>query len=559
MGYWKVNRNRDKSKPIFERRLASVVFEKTSPFLSPPPSQFGTVVHNIPIGRFWITDSREIIPIDSSSGHELKIQDRVRKSYGIGSLEEMKYLMDSSRKEYRGDPSRKLLDEYKMTEEDLSVASGKSDGSDYAIRKWGWVRVHDNYIEVMATDSITLSNIKEVLESIYGVRACRKFKLTVEIIGPYGSRRRQILEDVPFEDLVSGSHFGDYRDPSSFGKYAQYGMHNSVPDKFFWINSKGDILPCNGSYHASVVINHILKNHGVEYIDRSGSYLDVLKNKYGLTPNELSVIKWEEDPSNYAIDNWGWVRVNGRDIETYSLTSQLLNTLTTALESMYGEAACENTLFNMEVHSPRNFFVDVPYHVLKSGSGLGRYKEGFGKFSQVSPPAKKFWITGKGKIIDVYTTHYDTALEYLFKKIVVSKEFVTNVRHQNIPDSLLKEKYGLSDYEISIVRGSFSALDYLMKNEGWIRVSGHDLNVDTLDSKTRNLIDKGLRKVYGDACESLTLNVEVRGTGHYFEQVPFQTLISGSGLGKYRDTRLNKLSQLRMNYSNPDRAFWLWI
>lgn len=333
-----------------------------------------------------------------------------------------------------------------------------------------------------------------------------------------------------------------------FEKKAAYGGSSPI-NKSFWITPDGKTIPVK--YHLSAVEDYITERAkqvgipsaqqqhtkhttGQPYPER-GDTKTLLKNK-GLTDAEASLLlnMYPGGAITFALKELGWIRVRGRDIETYSLTSQLLNSLTTALESMYGVDACENTLFNIEVHSPRNFFEDVPYHVLKSGSGLGRYKEGFGKNSQNYTLNKKFWITGKGEVLDVPHTHYETALEYV---IGGSREFVTNLRRQNIPGSVLKEKYGLSDEKIRIIKGITPVTDYLMKNEGWIRVNGGYLNLETLDSKTRNLIDKGFRTAYGDQCEDFILNVvDVEGARRVYCNVPFYNVVSGTGLGDYRES-----------------------
>ncbi len=269
--------------------------------------------------------------------------------------------------------------------------------------------------------------------------------------------------------------------------YPPYGPDYSPLAKTFWVTPDGETVSTR--FHILAVQDYLLQKAGVstpeeikglclDSLHQYGDETTLLKNR-GLTDEEIDILR---DTGSYAhgydngntlrllaLRNLDWIRVRGRDIETYSLTSQLLNSLTTALESMYGVDSCENTLFNIEVHSPRNFFVNVPYHVLKSGSGLGRYKEGFGKNSQNYTLNKKFWITGKGEVLDVPHTHYETALEYV---IGGSREFVTNLRRQNIPGSVLKEKYGLSDEKIRIIKGITPVTDYLMKNEGWIRVNG---------------------------------------------------------------------------------------
>jgi hypothetical protein len=82
--------------------------------------------------------------------------------------------------------------------------------------------------------------------------------------------------------------------------------------------------------------------------------------------------------TTYAIKNWGWKRVLGNNVETYTLTTSDLEKIINGLWEAYEyDLENENVKFNIEVVSNQAFYRDVPYSVLESKNLLSirRYRQ----------------------------------------------------------------------------------------------------------------------------------------------------------------------------------------
>ena len=73
------------------------------------------------------------------------------------------------------------------------------------------------------------------------------------------------------------------------------------------------------------------------------------------------------------MEKLGWIRVHGKNIETYSLDQNHLDEIISGLNEVVDHP--EELRYNIEVHSPRIYLENVPYQELEDGSVTKRYKQ----------------------------------------------------------------------------------------------------------------------------------------------------------------------------------------
>lgn len=90
----------------------------------------------------------------------------------------------------------------------------------------------------------------------------------------------------------------------------------------------------------------------------------------------------------------------------------------------------------------------------------------------------------------------------------------------------LREK-GLSDEEINVVFDKIDPRIYGMKNLGWKRVAGRNIQTQTLTEEDLKNIDYGLYDAYEQELESdnsIEFNIEVMAGGSYYTGVPYSVI-----------------------------------
>lgn len=87
----------------------------------------------------------------------------------------------------------------------------------------------------------------------------------------------------------------------------------------------------------------------------------------GATQEEADLAMGRGDARLYATKEWGWKRLAGRDVETWTATSKDLETIASGLYDAYGEE-CEGALFNIWVASANKWYKDVSYEIISSGN-----------------------------------------------------------------------------------------------------------------------------------------------------------------------------------------------
>jgi hypothetical protein len=78
------------------------------------------------------------------------------------------------------------------------------------------------------------------------------------------------------------------------------------------------------------------------------------------------IAEGEGDARLFAMKNWGWQRMEGRNVETLYLRSIDLNNIADGIYDAYDEESMNST-FNIYVFSNNKWYTDVPYYAIESG------------------------------------------------------------------------------------------------------------------------------------------------------------------------------------------------
>jgi len=76
------------------------------------------------------------------------------------------------------------------------------------------------------------------------------------------------------------------------------------------------------------------------------------------------VAEGNRDAREFAIKNWGWKRLEGRHIETWTLTARDLEVIANGLYDAYGdydENSLESETFNINVYSTNMWYQNVSW------------------------------------------------------------------------------------------------------------------------------------------------------------------------------------------------------
>lgn len=95
-------------------------------------------------------------------------------------------------------------------------------------------------------------------------------------------------------------------------------------------------------------------------------------------------IAWDGggDAREYALENWGWQRVKGNNVETHTLTADDLSNMRSGLGDVLEEEGVDDDadpLFDVYVMSGQGWYRGVPYSAMGSGdpATLRQYSQSF--------------------------------------------------------------------------------------------------------------------------------------------------------------------------------------
>jgi len=129
-------------------------------------------------------------------------------------------------------------------------------------------------------------------------------------------------------------------------------------------NSDGDSVNYPGESFYELSVNNLVLS-------------DLLKMN-GASDEEADVAVGYQDARLYAAKNWGWIRLQGANLEMWSIDGRIMKRAANGLYDAYGDDAMRSN-FNLFSYSSDKWFRDVPYVILDSGDvGELRQKQHLG-------------------------------------------------------------------------------------------------------------------------------------------------------------------------------------
>lgn len=100
--------------------------------------------------------------------------------------------------------------------------------------------------------------------------------------------------------------------------------------------------------------------------------LDMAIRDLGITEEELDIANGHGDARKYAMEKWGWKRLQDRNVETWTFTERDIQLISSGLWAAYGDRgddeAFDKTEFNIYVYTTQNWYTDVPYELISAGN-----------------------------------------------------------------------------------------------------------------------------------------------------------------------------------------------
>jgi len=85
----------------------------------------------------------------------------------------------------------------------------------------------------------------------------------------------------------------------------------------------------------------------------------------GISQDEINILKDREDPRNYAMKNWGWVRIQDKYVQAWIINPQILKNISNGLYEAFGNEVFTQK-YEVESFSNNKIYSSVPYDVIDS-------------------------------------------------------------------------------------------------------------------------------------------------------------------------------------------------
>jgi len=153
--------------------------------------------------------------------------------------------------------------------------------------------------------------------------------------------------------------------------------------------------------------------HAYELID---SHLKEL----GIDQEKFDIAEGHGDARAYAMKKWGWKRLEGNNVETWTLTKNDLKTIGNGLYDAYDEEV-EIASFNIYVYGNKKWYNNIPWSVIENGD-MGSMREYDSlhsistKMAQVDP-AKYYTSIGHNDKDNIYMWFIDGNFNIYIRKV----------------------------------------------------------------------------------------------------------------------------------------------
>jgi hypothetical protein len=97
------------------------------------------------------------------------------------------------------------------------------------------------------------------------------------------------------------------------------------------------------------------------------AYLKKLK-EMGMSNEEYMIAEQMGDARKYGMEQLGWIRVAGNNIQTFNLTHDDLKRIADGLYDANDNIEAEDPQFNIEVMSTNAYYTEIPFSVINEGN-----------------------------------------------------------------------------------------------------------------------------------------------------------------------------------------------
>jgi len=89
----------------------------------------------------------------------------------------------------------------------------------------------------------------------------------------------------------------------------------------------------------------------------------------GMTNEQIEIAEGAGDAREYAMKEWGWKRLQGNNVETWTLTKGDMDEIAEGLYDAYNDAVLsKDARFNIYVYKTGRWYTDLTYAQISSGS-----------------------------------------------------------------------------------------------------------------------------------------------------------------------------------------------
>jgi len=104
----------------------------------------------------------------------------------------------------------------------------------------------------------------------------------------------------------------------------------------------------------------------IQFDDNPEEFLFEELREKGISDEDYSIAEGFGDAREYAMKKWGWKRVEGNNIETWTLTPEDLQIISSGLWDAYDEEA-ETSTFNIYVYGTKKSYNNIPLDIIDKG------------------------------------------------------------------------------------------------------------------------------------------------------------------------------------------------
>lgn len=161
----------------------------------------------------------------------------------------------------------------------------------------------------------------------------------------------------------------EFTDPTSSEFMEQFITENWEETVEWLINSEGLIQEEERQLALSDMNSESTSNPGETFFQLALYNMvlaDMLKIN-GATEEEAQVAAGQGDVRLYAAKNWGWKRMVGRDVESFSLSKKDLILIANGIYDAYSEEGTQLT-YNIFSYSNSKWYRDLPYDDISNGN-----------------------------------------------------------------------------------------------------------------------------------------------------------------------------------------------